>query len=611
MGFLNDQKPTQPPVAPQPDETSEPKDLGDENNPSPSQLKREEKARAKALRQREKEIAKAEKKLSREKAIINARAAFQKRRVEKHRLEEEEEALRLILSLSDNVEAFNPETIGMDPDLYKRAVALYRRKAKAEKDKKIQAYKKAKARREGKKFAGPGAGKANSIKFLHFLNLSEKLKTECEEEFPPVKLAIHAFVAFAIIALAGHFIFSLMIPFILICCVVYFFCAPSLIYFARRKKYEAVRFRNCSRYIEQMIYSFKRRQSLLTALVETRLVMDGSIGEAIDYAIDVLRHRAGEDDIYPIALSRIEAFFPSSRVKNLHKFLVDVERDGGRHESTMDILLEDVREWDIRTNQFQQNQAVKGISLIVSIAMSVGVCWFMNNILPDELGGNIAGNLIYQLATTLMLIVMFLMYLFGNRKLTRSWITDTTSTDEARVAADQKAIEDYFDDPRGKIKPVLAIIRMQTEIEKAFPRWVHHFALLSSSVPVPVALSASAETAPLAIKPELDKMVRGINKNPTAIEPYLDFCRHYDMPQIHSMMMMIYSLSEYGLIDADQQVLSLVKRNNTLQANAEKIQNDEQLARFSLYTIIPMLVGSLVMMVDVVLMILNMVQNIL
>lgn len=575
------------------------------------QLKAEEKARAKELKRREKEIAKAEKRLSREKAIIDAQASFQKKKAEKHRQDEEEEALRLIKSLTDDVESFDPVSIGMAPELHKRAVALERKRVKEEKARKLQEYKKQRARRNGTRFSGPGAEKANKMKFLHFLNLSDKLRAECEEEYPISRLAIHVLVAFTIITLAGHLIFELSFLSILICCITYFLCAPSLIYFSHRKKYESARFRDCSRYIEQMIFSFTRRQNLLTALEETRLVLDGTIGDAIDYAIDVLRHRAGEEDIYKVALRKIEEFFPSLRVRNLHEFLVAVESDGGRHETTMKILLDDVREWDVRTNEFKQNQAVKGVSLLISILMSIGVCWFMTNILPDDLGGDISGNVVYQIATTLMLVVMFLMYMFGNRKLTRSWVADNRLPDESRIEADRAAIDAYYENPQGKIKPVLAIYRMQTEVEKVFPRWILHFALLSSAHPIPVALSMSVSKAPFAIKADLEKMVAAIDKNPAAIQPYLEFCRHYDLPQVHSMMMMIYSLSEYGLADADQQVLSLVKRNNSLQANAEKIENDEQLARFSLYTIIPMILGSGVMLVDVVLMILNMVENIL
>jgi hypothetical protein len=243
--------------------------------------------------------------------------------------------------------------------------------------------------------------------------------------------------------------------------------------------------------------------------------------------------------------------------------------------------------------------------------MSVGVCWFMTNIVPDDMGGDISGNILYQLATTVMLVVMFFMYMFGNRKLTRSWITDNRSADEDKIEADRRAIAEYYEDPKGKVKPILAVFRMQIEIEKVFPRWVLRFALLCSSYPVTVALAKSVSTAPPAIKSELENMVDDINRRPTSIEPYLEFCKYYDLPQIRSMMMMIYSLSEYGLNDADQQILSLVKRNNALQANAEQIENDEQLARFSLYTIIPMLFASIVMLIDVILMVLNMVSGIL
>ncbi|MBQ8248147.1 MAG: cell envelope integrity protein TolA [Lachnospiraceae bacterium] len=578
---------------------------------TPKQRRAAEKASKKELKRREKEIALAEKKVAREKAALNAEAARQKEKAEKHRLEEEEEALKLITSLTTDAEHFDPESIGMSPELYKRAMELKKRKAKEERDRRVAEYKKNKMRGEDSRFTKAAKDKANKARFLNFINLPYKLKVECEKDYPTYKLALHLLIAFTIITFVCHFVFSLSLACILICCLVYFFGAPSIIYYRERKRFESNRFRDCSRYIEQMIFSFTRRHKLLTALEETRLVLDGTIGDAIDYAIDIIRNRVGEEDIYSVALRKIEMFFPSARVRNLHEFLIAVERDGGRHETTMKILLDDVREWDIRTNQFKQNQSVKGMSLLISILMSVGVCWFMTNILPPELGGDISSNPIYQIVTTLMLIVMFLMYLFGNRKLTRSWITDNLHSDEEKIATDLQAISTYFDEPKGKIKPVLAIIRMQTEIEKTFPRWVLRLALLCSSYPVTVALAKSVSSAPVAIKADLENMVESINKNPTSIEPYLEFGRHYDLPQVRSIMMMIYSLSEYGLNDADQQILSLVKRNNALQANAEQIENDEQLARFSLFTIIPMIFASLVMMVDVILIVLNMVSNIL
>ncbi len=621
MAFLNKQKNSQEPDNEATEKSKKTniykeeklrqKQLQKEEKARQKQIQAEEKAKAKELKRREKEIALAEKKLAKEQKALNAQAEAQKKKADKHRLEEEREALKLIKSLTSNTDHFDPQSIGMSPELYKRAMALQKREQKEEKARQLQEYKKKKAKRGDARFEKAGKEKASKAKFLNFINLPYKLKSDCEVDYKLTRFLLHILIAFTVITLVSHFVFAIKLPFILIYCIVYFLCVPSLIYYSQRKKYESNRFRDCSRYIEQMIFSFTRRQKLLTALEETRLVLDGTIGEAIDYAIDVIRNRVGEDDIEAIALRKIEAFFPSARVQNLHEFLIAVERNGGRHDTTMKILLEDVREWDIRTNQFKQNQSVKGFSLLISILMSVGVCWFMTNILPDELGGDISGNIVYQIATSFMLIVMFIMYLFGNRKLTRSWITDNSSADAKKIEADRQTIAAYYQEPKGKIKPVLAIIRMQTEVEKVFPRWVLRFALLCSSNPVPVALAKSVSTAPIAIKLELEQMVEAIDKNPTSIEPYLEFCKHYDIPQVNSMMMMIYSLAENGLENADQQVLSLVKRNNALQATAEQIENDEQLARFSLYIIVPMIFGSLVMMVDVLLMILNMVEKIL
>ena len=48
-------------------------------------------------------------------------------------------------------------------------------------------------------------------------------------------------------------------------------------------------------------------------------------------------------------------------------------------------------------------------------------------------------------------------------------------------------------------------------------------------------------------------------------------------------------------------------RNYLLQANSEKIANDESLARFSLYVTAPMILACVIMMVDVAMIVLNMI----
>lgn len=453
---------------------------------------------------------------------------------------------------------------------------------------------------------------ASKFKFISFLNLGNMLKKDCETEYGVSKLVINYAIAFVLIALIG-LLYSLKLPYVLVLCLTYFVFGPSLIYYRIRKKYEQQKFASSIRYIEQMIYSFTRKAKILTALEETRMLMSGKIVEAIDYAITVLRHGKSKDNIYADALKSIEDFFPCVRIKNLHEFLIEVERVGGRHTTALEIMLDDAREWDVRVNNFRQERAVKAVSLLISIFMSLGVCFFMTNILPDDMGGNITGYLLYQVLTTVSLIVMFLIYVFASQKLTRSWVNDDLGEDEDQILADYKKVKEYYADPKGKIKPVLAKTRMKTALEKAFPRWVMKLSLLASTKPIAVAMVESVDEAPAVIRCELAKMAAAIEENPTSIKPYVDFYEEFaeDVPQIRSLMMMIYSLSEADSSQADKHVLSIVKRNHVLQATAEKIENDDKMALFTLYTTLPMLLACVIMILDVAMIVLNMLNTVL
>lgn len=451
--------------------------------------------------------------------------------------------------------------------------------------------------------------KASSIRGINIISLPVFLKRDCDKKYSYINLLLHFLVAFLLIALVGK-IFRLTLAAVFVLMGFYLLFGPSLIYFKHRKKYEKELFSKCVRYVEQMLYSFTRKSKILTALQETRLVVDGRVGKAIDFAINKIQNGTiSSGNIYTEALKEIEAVLPCSRVKNLHEFLAEVENVGGRHSQALDIMLEDLREWDVRTGQFQENQAVKGAGMLLSIFMSLGTCLFMSSILPADMGGDISGFGAYQWLTTITIIIMFFIYRVVARKLTKSWIADDTEVSPEQVARDYKAVRTYFDEKKG-VKPVLAIQRIKNELEKKFPRWVMRFALLASTQSIPSALRNSIASAPNIMRDELERLVVEIDKNPTSIKPYVGFFEYIDLPQIRSMMLMVYSLSEYSSKDIDKHVLSIVKRNYLLQAVAEKIENEESLAKYSLYVTVPMILACIVMMIDVAMIVMNMISTV-
>ena len=180
---------------------------------------------------------------------------------------------------------------------------------------------------------------------------------------------------------------------------------------------------------------------------------------------------------------------------------------------------------------------------------------------------------------------------------------------EKEVQRDLDKVERYLAKKRdGKhpIKPIFAMTRIQSELERKFPRWVMRFALLTTSQSIPSALKNSIPHAPNVMKPELLRLIDNIDADPMSVQPYVQFFGFLNMPELRSMMMMIYSLSEYSTKDIDRHVLSVVKRNYALQATSEKIAAEETMGRFAIYVTIPMILTCLVLIVYVFLLVSNM-----
>lgn len=70
------------------------------------------------------------------------------------------------------------------------------------------------------------------------------------------------------------------------------------------------------------------------------------------------------------------------------------------------------------------------------------------------------------------------------------------------------------------------------------------------------------------------------------------------MPDVQSVLRMLYSMSESGLEDFKNQIIFLVERNNRLLDKSERIINEDKTAGTGMLVLIPMVTGSLKMMTD-------------
>ena len=138
------------------------------------------------------------------------------------------------------------------------------------------------------------------------------------------------------------------------------------------------------------------------------------------------------------------------------------------------------------------------------------------------------------------------------------------------------------------------------EINQEFPGWLMNMALLLQANNVQVSISKTIPYAPAVLRPDLQKMVEGLKKEPDSIEPYMEFLSIFKLSSIQSAMKMLYAISESGTGDAQSQITVLVQRNSKLMDKAEKLLNEKSLTGINGIFYLPQVTVSLQTIVNMV-----------
>ena len=182
------------------------------------------------------------------------------------------------------------------------------------------------------------------------------------------------------------------------------------------------RFNEVDIYLPQMAFSFQKRPKVLTALEDTEKVSTGKLKAVIRKAIVYLRETSSAN-AYEEALDIIYKAYPNDRVKNLNKFMIQIERQGGSYGTSLDILLGDIDNWVNRT--YTEQATVKSIKMSIIIGMvisfiigsaSMAVSMIMNS--SDDMSimgsGRLEDIALYQITTAIFIAanMVFLAYAF-------------------------------------------------------------------------------------------------------------------------------------------------------------------------------------------------------
>ena len=434
--------------------------------------------------------------------------------------------------------------------------------------------------------------------------------------------------------LAGKF-FHLQIPYIIGLGLAYLCFFLIIIIRQFKYMYEQQRFRDVVNYLEQMMYSFKKQPKIIVALEETKQLCEGRILELIDEAEKAISSPGAVDDLYRHALSCIEQEYRCDRMKMLHDYLVKVENLGGQYQSTLNIILDDVKEWTERTYLFQKERKSMKFKIVLSLTASLAVAGTTVMMLAsDEMLGKVLRGPLYQRTTFSLLVLFLMLYLGAQKLLTGSWLKDTLDENPEQIKkilrqcgrkGRKTAVDHYYTEFPvlllgfdwqnlyiiGAVTALIAAAwftpslkrknaggRILKEINQKFPYWLRGIALSLQTENVYVAIRDSLDQAPYVLKEQIEILLHNIDEDPESILPYQNFLSEFDLPEIQSASRMLYSLTNCGKDDSEAQINTLIHRNNVLMDKAEWLQNENDVAGIGALTFVPMILATFKMIMD-------------
>ena len=365
------------------------------------------------------------------------------------------------------------------------------------------------------------------------------------------------------------------------------------------------RFKDGVMYMEQMIYSFKKQPKIRLALQDAQKIGSSEVKELLEEVIVNIDTNESEN-IYEEALELVEKEYKCKRIRSLHKFLIKIEEHGGEYDNYIDILLQDIKDWNDRTLLFIKNVERVKRNVLISVFSTVITCGFMAYIVPSEY--SYTPSPIYQVASTIMLLMMMGSYLLIVKKMNFDWLKEEQSLNNNQIMRYYNLVEKGYEDYDSlswseKLSYKSAKKRMEKELSKCFPDWIREVAINLQNDTVQSAIENSYENSPFILQRPIRKLLLDFEKYPVGIEPYDNLLREFDLDEIKSSMKMFYSINELGKEQSDQQINSILDRNNKLAGHAEEMKNQDHIGAASMLASIPLIVGVVKIMIDMVLMI--------
>lgn len=419
-----------------------------------------------------------------------------------------------------------------------------------------------------------------------------------------------------------------------------------------RKRYETFlenksRFFEISSYLDTLLYSFVKEEKVVLAISDVNQTLpQGKMKALVGKALDYMQLTFDEISVLQEGLFMIEKEYHCQRLRDVHKFMIHVEHYGGEIERPVNLLLADKARWEKRIQEAIAQRNKQFVDVVLSVVAALLICGAI--VYLPVMDMDISQEWVVQIMTVLVIIINDLIVYKAQKFLMVDWIKLQLTEDEEYYVKKMQEFHNFNEKKEkrlsfflGGIGMVITLLfflgknewlvvgglfltllflnqhrvgrnlmrkNLMKEVKYAFPNWLLDIVLLLQSENVQVALQKSKEHVPGVLRAELYQLLERLERQPESSEPYHMFLKEFGIPEVHSAMGILYSLSIGNSGNADKQISELVEKNLALLDDTERELLKLSSSGMYVLFLLPVVVASFKLIVDMVFLMLAFVQ---
>lgn len=412
-------------------------------------------------------------------------------------------------------------------------------------------------------------------------------------------------------------------------------------------KENQTRFFEVSLYLDTLLYAFVKEQKVDLAVRDVSLTLpEGKMKALAKGAYAHMNMAFNQVEVVETALRRVEKEYPCRRIKDIHQFMTHVEYYGGEIEKPVNLLLADKNRWEQRIQKSIAERNKQIVDVILSVVASLIICGAMMYLPIGNM--DISKEPMVQLCALLVVMIDELIIYRAQRYLNVDWIQLQFTEDDTYYAKKMERFGNYnarkekmlsvllgvsgsiatiialvmkeewiavggmgltlFFFEQHKVGRKLEIRNLTKEIKYAFPNWLLDLVLLLQSENVQVALQKSLAHVPGVLREEVYLLTERLKMEPESSRPYHAFLKDFAIPEVHSAMGILYSISIGDSGNADKQISELMEKNLELLDTAEMEKLRASSSGLYALFLLPVVAASFKLIVDMVYMLFFFIQ---